>query len=115
LQFDPARRAGCTGERDIVMASKASAASTVSLAPVLDLNEATALHGKLMALRGKNVAVDASVVERMGAQCVQVLVAAAKFWEQEKYSFKIQSPSGAFTKTLQLIGISIDALQTKEI
>ena len=33
---------------------------TISLAAVLDLNEASALRGKLMGLRGGNVVVDAS-------------------------------------------------------
>ena len=59
----------------------------VSLAAVLDLNEAAALRGKLMGLRGSNVVIDASGVERIGALCVQVIMAAAKTWNEDKLSF----------------------------
>lgn len=97
------------------MASKKAAEKTLSLAPVLDLNEATALHSKLMGLRGNNVAIDASAVERVGALCLQVLLAAAKCWDEDKQSFKFQKVSDAFTKTTQLVGVNIDHLLAKEI
>lgn len=97
------------------MASKKAAEKTLSLAPVLDLNEATALHGKLMSLRGSNVAIDASAVERVGALCLQVLLAAAKCWDEDKQSFTFHKVSDAFTKTTQLVGVNIDHLLAKEI
>ncbi|ACM25445.1 STAS domain-containing protein [Agrobacterium sp. SHOUNA12C] len=88
---------------------------TVSLAAVLDLNEASALRGKLMGLRGSNVAIDASSVERIGALCIQVIMAAAKTWDEDKLSFTFSKVSDAFQKTLQMIGIDIDHLLAKEI
>jgi chemotaxis protein CheX len=88
---------------------------TISLAAVLDLNEASALRGKLMGLRGGNVVVDASGVERVGALCVQVIMAAAKTWDEDKLSFTFSKVSDAFQKTLQLIGVNIDHLLAKEI
>jgi chemotaxis protein CheX len=96
------------------MAGKNSPQKELSLAKVLDLNEATALHGKLMSMRGNDISIDASAVERVGAQCVQVLLAAAKSWEDDKKSFSIAKVSNAFTKTMQLIGINIDPLLAKE-
>ncbi len=98
-----------------MMASKKTAQKSLSLAPVLDLNEATALHGKLMELRGSNIQIDASSVERVGAQCVQVLMAGAKAWEDDKLSFKFSKVSDAFRKTTQLIGVNINHLLAKEI
>ena len=92
-----------------------AACKTISLAKVLDLNEATSLHGKLMSARGNDVSIDASAVERVGAQCVQVLMAAAKSWEEDKNSFTFEKVSTSFTKTMQLIGINIDPLLAKEI
>lgn len=92
------------------MASKKPAAKSLNLAPVLDLNEATALHGKLMALRGNDLMIDASGVERVGAQCVQVLMAAKKNWDEDKLTFKFSKVSDTFTKTMQLIGINIQPL-----
>jgi chemotaxis protein CheX len=88
---------------------------TISLAAVLDLNEAAALRGKLMGLRGSNVVVDASGVERVGALCVQVIMAAAKTWDEDKLSFTFSKVSDAFQKTMQLIGVNVDHLLAREI
>ncbi|MDQ0319128.1 chemotaxis protein CheX [Pararhizobium capsulatum DSM 1112] len=97
------------------MAAKKAAPKNLSLAPVLDLNEAQALHSKLMGLRGNNLTIDASAVERVGALCVQVLMAGAKSWEADKHAFTFAKVSDAFTKTTQLIGVNIDHLMAKEI
>jgi chemotaxis protein CheX len=97
------------------MAGKKTTQSTLKLAPVLDLNEASALHGKLMDLRGSALSVDASAVERVGVQCVQVLMAGVKAWEEDGKSFTFATASDAFGKTLQLIGVNIDHLLPKEI
>ncbi len=97
------------------MATKKAARKSLSLAPILDLNEANALHGKLMGLRGNALVIDASAVERVGALCVQVLMAGAKSWEEDKQSFTFAKVSDAFTKTTQLIGVNIDHLMAKEI
>jgi chemotaxis protein CheX len=95
------------------MAAK-KADKKISLAAVLDLNEASTLRGKLVGLRGSNVVVDASSVERVGALCVQVIMAAAKTWDEDKLSFTFSKVSDAFQKTMQLIGVNIDHLLAKE-
>lgn len=95
------------------MAAK-KADKKISLAAVLDLNEASTLRSKLVGLRGSNVVVDASSVERVGALCVQVIMAAAKTWDEDKLSFTFSKVSDAFHKTLQLIGVNIDHLLAKE-
>jgi chemotaxis protein CheX len=81
----------------------------------LDLNEATALHEKLLALKGSDIVIDASAVERVGTLCVQVLMAGAKTWEEDHLSFTFSKVSDAFEKTTQLIGVEIDHLVAKEI
>lgn len=93
------------------MASK----KNLKLAAVLDLNEASELRSKLMSLRGKAVEIDASDVERVGAQCMQVLMSGAKTWEADKQPFGFAKASEAFLKTVQLIGINIEHLLAKEI
>jgi chemotaxis protein CheX len=97
------------------MAGKKAAQKSLSLAPVLDLNEASALHTQLMGLKGSNVVIDASAVERVGALCAQVLMAGARSWEEDKMSFTFGKASDAFMKTMQLIGVNIDHLLAKEI
>ncbi|PTM97670.1 STAS domain-containing protein [Mycoplana dimorpha] len=96
------------------MASKKAAPKSLSLAPVLDLNEATALRDKLMALKGSDLSIDASAVERVGALCAQVLVSAARNWEVDKRAFSFSSASEPFLKTMQLIGVDIEHLLAKE-
>ncbi|MCJ7997080.1 STAS domain-containing protein [Rhizobium cremeum] len=96
------------------MASKKGEQKSLKLSAVLDLNEASGLRDNLMSLRGGALAIDASGVERVGAQCVQILMAGAKAWEADKQPFSFVKVSDAFTKTLQLIGVNIDHLLAKE-
>jgi chemotaxis protein CheX len=98
-----------------MMASKKGDQKGLKLAAVLDLNEASNLKANILAMRGAPLTIDASGVERLGAQCVQVLLAAAKAWEVDKQPFSFGKASEAFLKTLQLIGVNIDHLLAKEI
>lgn len=95
------------------MAAKKNA-TTMKLATVLDLNEATSLHRAFLDARGKNITVDASGVERAGVPCIQVIVAAARAWEADTRTFTISAISEAFQKTLSLVGVNIDHLIAKE-
>jgi len=97
------------------MASKKGEQNNLKLSAVLDLNEASTLHSTLLTMRGRNLVIDASGVERAGVQCVQVLMAGAKAWEEDKKTFTIAKVSDAFQKTMQLIGVNIDPLLAKEI
>lgn len=96
------------------MASKKAESKKLKLAAVLDFNEASELRGKLLSMRGAALEIDASQVERVGAQCMQVLMAGAKAWEEDKQSFVFAGSSEAFVKTSQLIGINIEQLLAKE-
>ncbi|MCO6187149.1 STAS domain-containing protein [Rhizobium sp. L1K21] len=84
--------------------------NSITLAAVLDFNEASELHGKLMSMRGKDVTIDASAVQRAGAQCMQVIFAAAKSWEEDKKSIKFEKVSDAFKATMQLAGVNFEPL-----
>jgi chemotaxis protein CheX len=85
------------------------------LAATLDLNEASALRDKLLSMRGSAVSIDASAVERVGTLGAQVLMSAAKTWDQDKLAFTFTKVSDAFQKTMQLIGVDIHPLLAKEI
>lgn len=95
------------------MAAKKSATS-MKLATVLDLNEASALQRALIGARGKNIVIDASGVERAGVQCIQVLVAATRAWEADARSFTFSAISDALARTLDLVGVKFDHLLAKE-
>ncbi len=95
------------------MAASGSA-HILKLNPVLDLNEAVGLHGQLLAMRGHDLTIDASAVQRCGTPCIQVLMSAARTWEEDQKSYRLTGISDAFGKTMQLIGIDIDQLLAKE-
>lgn len=96
------------------MKGKASAAKTLSLDTVLDLNAASTLHSRLMELRGSDLVIDASPVERVGALCIQVLMSASRTWEEEERSLTFSQMSDALTKTMQLSGVNYDHMLAKE-
>lgn len=87
----------------------------LKLPEVLDLNAASRLHEQILSLKGKNIVIDATAVKRVGAQCVQVLLSAARFWRAERLPFQVGTGSDAYSTTLQLLGISDEALLPKEI
>ncbi len=88
---------------------------TLNLSAIIDLNEASAMRDKFLSLRGSDLSIDASAVERVGALGAQVLMAAAKTWDQDKLAFTFSKASDAFQKTMQLIGVDIHHLLAKEI
>lgn len=75
-----------------------------SLPPILDLTAAGPLAAEFLAHRGTPLMVDGSGVERLGAQCLQVLLAARTAWAADGHAFSIESPSEAFTETLVALG-----------
>jgi len=97
------------------MSSDAAPRKILKLPQVLDLNAAGRLHEEVLAHRGADIDIDASEVGRVGAQCVQVLLSAAISWRAENLCFKVEQASDAFTKTLELLGISDEALVPKEM
>ncbi len=84
-----------------------SSAFDTEIVTCAGLTQASVLYGKLKELRGKPVTVDASEVERVGAQCVQILMAGIKAWEADGKQFTFSKASEAFDKTLKLIGVDI--------
>ncbi len=77
----------------------------VSLAAVLDLNAAGPLAEQLRARRGAPLALDGSVVERLGGQCLQVLLAAQKTWAADGQPFRLATPSSSLAEALATFGV----------
>ncbi|MBC7284054.1 STAS domain-containing protein [Hoeflea sp.] len=97
------------------MSSNDAAPKVLKLPEVLDLNAASRLHEQVLAHKGEDIDIDATAVTRVGAQCLQVLLAAAVSWRADEQSLTVKQASDAFIKTLQLLGISDEALLPKEI
>jgi chemotaxis protein CheX len=88
---------------------------TVRLAEVLDLKAAGGLHGELLPLRGQDVTLDASLVTRLGGQCLQVLLSAIETWKADGRTLSFDQPSPAFIESLELFGVNRDARPQQEV
>lgn len=78
----------------------------LELPDVLDLKAAAPLVGEFLAARGRALNVDASRVQRLGGQCLQVLLSAAKTWKAGEIPFALVNPSSDFIEGLARLGIS---------
>ena len=78
--------------------------ASIRLDPNLDIRAAAPLREALLARADASVTLDATQVARLGALCLQVLLAARRDWEARGLSFSILGPSKAFTETLRLFG-----------
>mgnify|MGYP001401630872 CR=1 FL=1 len=87
----------------------------LKLPAVLDLNAASRLHEQVLALKDRDVAVDASEVTRVGTQCIQILLSAVRSWRAMDMTFSVNQASDAFAKTLQLLGIADEEMIPMEI
>ena len=81
-----------------------SPASATALAANLDSREAGRLVAGLLALRGSELTLDASEVRRLGAQCLQALIAAQTAWSEDGQAFRILEPSAEFRDACALMG-----------
>ena len=95
-------------------AAATSTTATIPLPAVLDLAAAGPLTERLLSARGSDLSIDAADVLRVGGQCLQVLLAAAKTWSADRASFEIARPSAEFVEALQRFGIEPGVLAMQE-
>ncbi len=69
----------------------------------LDVRAAASLHQAIAARRGGAITIDASAVERIGAQCLQILLAASNAWRADGRAFTIADASPAFADGLRVM------------
>ena len=84
-----------------------AASGSVTLPAELDIKAAAPLATELIALRGKDVALNASQIERIGGQCLQVLLSAAATWSADGAELTIEEPSPAFVDAVQIAGLEL--------
>ena len=63
-----------------------------------------ALAAELLAARGKPAILDASGVQRLGAQCLQILLAARALWSSDGQPWRLVDPSPEFADAVALMG-----------
>jgi chemotaxis protein CheX len=79
--------------------------NVLELPPVLDLVAASALLEAFLRRRGERLVVDGGAVQRLGAQCLQVLMAARAAWAADEQNFRFKNGSEDFLATLELLGV----------
>lgn len=84
-----------------------NAAECITLPTELDIKAAGPLASQLLALRGRDVMLNASQIERVGAQCLQILLSAAATWTADASELTISEPSPAFTDAIEIAGLEI--------
>jgi chemotaxis protein CheX len=87
----------------------------LQLPEVLDLTFAGPLAESLLALRGSALTIDAARVQRVGAQCVQVIMSAVSTWKADAAALCIINPSPEFRETLSLLGIGLADISMEEV
>jgi chemotaxis protein CheX len=85
----------------------ASEAALLKLDPVLGLAAATPLYDALREVRGRPVELEGAEVERIGGQCLHVLLAAKAAWAKDGSAFRIVNPSQQMTDSVELMGASL--------
>jgi chemotaxis protein CheX len=89
----------------VAAAPRGDAKDVLRLPVSLDLPAARPLAAALLERRGKPLAIDASAVGQVGAQCVQVLLSAKRTWELDGVSLSIVNCAARVIEDLKLIGI----------
>lgn len=116
----PTRKASSKRKPAKASAKKASAppktgkAQPIVLDSILDLRAAAPLADEFKARRGADIQIDASNVERLGAQCVQVLMSAEKTWTSEGFKLLIVNGSPEFNEGLGVLGVTFCETQMNE-
>ena len=78
---------------------------SLRLPEVLNLSAAAPLAKALLGRQGADIALDASEVQQLGTQCLQVLLSAAATWSASGATLRIVNRSDGFTAGLELVGV----------
>ncbi len=86
------------------------------LPAILDLKAAAALKAQLLSRRGSPMRLNGAAVERLGAQCLQILWAAQLSWAADDHALTIDELSEDFQAALTIFGVKpADLEHQKEV
>ena len=84
-----------------------AACGSITLPAELDIKVAAPLAAELIAARGKDIALNASQIQRIGGQCLQVLLSAAATWTADGAELTLEEPSPAFVDAIRIAGLEL--------
>ncbi len=79
-------------------------AAPLLLSEALDLRAAAPLLEDIRSRRGAPLTLDGARVERLGGQCLQVILAAQAAWAADGHAFEIRNPSTGLKEGWALMG-----------
>ena len=79
-------------------------ASAFPLPANLDLKAAAALLAGFLERRGTDIVIDAGAVQRLGGQCLQILLVAQAGWAADKRELRFENASPEFRAAAELFG-----------
>jgi chemotaxis protein CheX len=82
----------------------------INLPKALDLRAASPLANSLLSSRGGAMRLDASQVETVGAQCLQVILSARQTWERDGVPLTIVNPTTALLSAFADAGLNTEGL-----
>jgi chemotaxis protein CheX len=85
--------------------------NALELPSILDLVAAPGLLEAFISRRGDSLTMDAGEVQRLGAQCLQVLLAARAAWAADGQMLVLENLSDEFSATLELLGATPEDLR----
>ena len=77
-----------------------------------DLSDVTGLRDALLSLRGDDLDLDGSAVERFGAPGLQILASAQKTWLEDGNTFRITAPSNRLIEIFKLANLEFPDAQS---
>jgi chemotaxis protein CheX len=87
---------------------------TVHLPEILDLRAASPLATELLAARGQQLTIDGANVQKVGAQCIQVLLSAKATWLADGLYIAVSNPSETLLEALETLGITVAEISEQE-
>ncbi len=84
------------------------------LPEILDLKAASQLMEMFLNHRGENLYIDGQDVQRVGGQCLQVLLCAKKAWEEDGHSLLLDNISEEGVAALELLGVEPSSLSYRK-
>jgi chemotaxis protein CheX len=94
----------------LVMADLQPATGTLQLPAILDIQAASPLKEAFLARRGEDLVVDGAEVQRLGAQCLQILLAVRAAWAADGRNLTLENSSAHFISALELLGVAPETL-----
>jgi chemotaxis protein CheX len=84
------------------------------LPAILDLKAASELMEMFLHHRGENLYIDGGAVQRLGGQCLQVLLCARQAWEADGHSLVVDNISTEGVAALELLGVEPASLSYRK-